>query len=238
MKKYIFFLSASILCSMLFTSCIVYHPHNVDIPLLNEPGTLHADASISMTGPLMAAPAINATVAYAPVNMLALQAAASVTNAHSYYMQAAGGTYFPFGLSVLECYIGYGHGYSHTDTIRNLNHETHRVEGPYNIVFSQINFGWADLDDGCIDVGFGLKGGLLIPKWDKIRLESDGTETLIERHDQPHFLLEPQLMFRFGWEKFKFSINASFSFLDSWPTENNYFNYERFGVGLGIHYEF
>ena len=55
------------------TSCVVYHPHNVDIPLLHEKGELQADASFSLSAPLLAAPALNASIAYAPMDVLGLQ---------------------------------------------------------------------------------------------------------------------------------------------------------------------
>ena len=234
MKKYIVLL----LTVVVFGSCVVYHPHNVDIPLLSERGQLHVDGSVSMSAPLLVAPALNATVAWAPLDMFGVQASASVTDFKNCYFQAAGGTYFPFGNAVLECYLGYGHGLSYDDSVGDLNHHHYTVDGSYNRVFSQINFGWAGLDDGGIDVGMGLKGGLLTPKWDKIERLSDGTETLAERHDQVHFLLQPQLMFRFGWQKVKFSVNVAYAFLTDWPTENNYFNYERFSAGLGMHLMF
>lgn len=222
----------------LFSSCVVYHPHNTDIPLLREQGDLHLDGSLSMSAPLLAAPAINATVSYAPVNMLGLQAAASFTEVGTYHVQTAAGAFFPHGLSVLECYVGYAYGAFKHDTVNNLLNETYRTEGHYNLIFSQINFGWTGLDDDCIDVGMGLKFGLLTPTFDKYQLADDGTETPVIRHDTPSFLIQPQLMFRFGWPKFKFSFNVAYAALSDWPTEDNYFNYDRFSAGFGVHYKF
>lgn len=226
------------LLTLAFTSCVVYHPHNTDIPLLREQGDLHVDGSFSMSAPLMAAPALNATVAYAPLNMLGVQAAASFTDIGTYHLQAAAGTYFPFGLSVLECYIGYAHGAAKHDTVSNLLNETFRTEGSYNMVFSQINFGWSGLDEDCIDVGFGLKCGLLTPDFVKYQVANDGTESIAAQYDTPSFLIQPQLMFRFGWPKVKFSVNVAYAALSDWPTDDNYFNYERFSAGLGIHFTF
>ena len=34
-----------ILATLLCASCVVYHPHNTDIPLLREQGDLHVDGS-------------------------------------------------------------------------------------------------------------------------------------------------------------------------------------------------
>ena len=231
-------LSMTCLLSFFHTSCVVYHPHPTDIPLLSEQGQWDVDANISMSAPLLVSPAINASVAYAPVNMLGLQAAASFTDVKDCHFQVAAGTWQTFGLAVLECYVGYAHGRSYNDTVSNLYHNTYYVDGYYNMPFSQINFGWKGLADNTIDVGFGLKGGLLNPHWNKIEMLDDGTEALAELHEEPHFLLEPQLMFRVGGEKIKISFNIMYAFLSNWPTENNYFNYERFGGGVGIHFTF
>lgn len=236
MKKVAISLSVMLLAIASFTSCVVYHPHNTDIPLLHEQGDLHIDGSVSAS--LFAAPALNATVAYAPLNMVGLQAAASFSGIDNYYLQAAAGTYFPYKLSVLECYVGYAYGTTARDTVGNLLNETFRTEGHYNIVFSQINFGWAGLDDDCIDLGFGIKCGLLTPEFNKYQVADDGTETLVVQHTTPSFLFEPQLMFRFGWPKFKFCFNLGFAALSDWPTDDNYFNYDRFSLGFGVHYKF
>ena len=123
------FLSLPLFAALLLTSCVVYHPHNTDIPLLREQGDLHVDGSISLSAPLFAAPAIKANVAYAPLNMLGVQASASFTDPGIYHLQAAAGTYFPFGMSVLECYVGYGYGTTHQDTVSNLINNTYRTEG-------------------------------------------------------------------------------------------------------------
>lgn len=232
MKKLTFILIAT----LTLASCVVYHPHNTDIPLLREQGDLHLDGSISAS--LFDVPAINTTVAYAPLNRVGAQASVSFSGINSYYLQAAAGTYFPFGLSVLECYVGYGYGTAKQDTVSNLVHQTYRTDGYYNIVFGQVNFGWAGLDDDCIDLGIGLKCGLMTPSFDKILVAEDGTETLDTHHDTPSVLLEPQLMFRFGWPQFKFCFNLAFAAFSDWPTEDNYFNYDRFSLGFGVHYKF
>ena len=236
MRKCFILLIVAVLAALGFGSCVVYHPHNTDIPLLSEPGDLHIDGSMSAS--LFAAPAINTTVAYAPINMLGLQAAASFSGIDNYYVQAAAGTYFPFNPSVLECYFGYAYGVSAHDSVTNLIGNTYRTEGHYNIVFSQINFGWTGLVEECVDLGFGLKCGLMTPTFSKYEIADDGSESLAEQHDTPSFLLQPQLVFRFGWPKFKFSLNVAYAALSDWPTDDNYFNYDRLSFGFGVHYKF
>lgn len=230
-------LSIIVLATFAFSSCVVYHPQNVDIPLLNEKGDCHIDASFSMSAPLLAAPAINATVSYAPLNHIGAQVAANFTEVGTYQLQGAVGTFFPNGKSVLECYFGVGHGAAEDDTVSDLYEETYRVGGDYNMVFSQINFGWVGLGDGFFDIGVGLKGGLLFSNFNKTQYNADGTQTIVESLNAQHFLLQPQLMLRFGFNNFKFSINVAYAALSDWPTENNYFNYDRFSAGLGMHFD-
>ncbi|MBR3828537.1 MAG: hypothetical protein IKJ40_04520 [Bacteroidales bacterium] len=238
MKKHCIRLAIIIIATFGISSCIVYHPHNAELPLLHKQGQMQAEGSLSMSAPLLVSPAINASFAYSPINKLATQAAVSITDFKNLYAQGAAGTYFPFGKAVLECYAGYGYGISYFDHRSESQTKKYYIDGHYNLVYGQVNFGWAELSDGDFDIGVGLKGGIMSPRWDKITIDDQGLRRIEETHDDAHFLLEPQLMLRFGWEQFKFSINASYAFLDGWPTDNNYFNYERFSVGLGIHFNF
>ena len=147
-----------------FSSCVVYSPHNADIPLLYERGQLQIDASASLSAPLLAVPAVNASVAYSPFNHVAVQGAASLSALNSIYAQGAVGTYFPFGNLVLECYAGYGYGYTNIDSIASTTASSgYRINGNYNLYYGQLNLGWAQLLDGYLDLGFGVKGGLLAP---------------------------------------------------------------------------
>ncbi|MBP5516719.1 MAG: hypothetical protein J6X86_07210 [Bacteroidales bacterium] len=228
-----------VLLSMVPVSCVMYHPHNVDIPLLEEKGDLHIDASANMTFPLLDGTGLNGTVSWAPFNMVGLQAAGSISDNKNYQVQAAAGTFHPFGKSVLECYLGAAAGHSNYDNKSNNNTVSHRVGGPYNILFGQINFGWNHLADDLIDVGVGFKAGILNPDWKRETLNNTTNEWDLDlTHTDPHFLVEPLLMFRIGGEHLKFNINIAYSWLNGWPTENNYINYTRLSVALGMHYKF
>lgn len=238
MKKSIISLVITLLTATVFTSCVVYHPHNAELPLLHKQGQMQAEGSVSMSAPLLVSPALNASFAYSPLNKLGMQAAVSVTDFKNLYAQGAAGAYFPFGLAVLECYLGYGYGTSFFDHRSETQTNKYYIDGHYNLVYSQINFGWAELAEGDFDIGIGLKGGIMSPHWDKVAVDEEGLRSIEDSHSDTHLLLEPQLMLRFGWKKFKFSINASYAFIDGWPVDNNYFNYERFSVGLGVHFNF
>lgn len=227
-----------VIISLMMSSCIVYHPHNVPLPLLCEQGEMQIEASVSESAPLLLAPALNASFSYAPVNHLGLQVAASFTDFNNLYAQMAVGTFYPWGKAVFEGYVGYGYGLSYGGKNTDLNNNTYYIDGTYQLPFVQCNFGWRNLLDGGFDVGLGCKAGSLMPQWEKTQLSDDGTENIVEQHTDSHFLIEPQLMLRFGTDHLKFAIHFSYAYLTEWPTENSYFNYERFSLGLGLHYCF
>jgi len=220
------------------SSCIMYHPHTTSLPLLHEKGEMQLEGTLSASAPLLVAPAVNASFAYAPTSFLGTQAAVSFTDLNSLYVQLQAGTYKRFDRAIVEWYLGYGNGSSYGGKNTTVNNQTYYVDGFYQLPYTQLNFGWRDLAEGALDIGFGVKGGLLLPEWDKIEVMSDGIETIAESHTDRHGLIEPQLMVRFGFQKVKFTVNVSYAYLTDWPKENNYFNYERFGLGLGVNWMF
>lgn len=227
-----------LLATFLVTSCVVYHPHNVDIPLLHQRGQLQLDASASLSAPLFAAPAVNATASYAPFNHLGVQAAASFTSPHYYYFQGAAGTWFTSGNFVVEGYLGYGHGRSLIDSTESSINRNYQIDGNYNLYFGQINLGLADLADGHIDMGLGLKGGYLTPNFKQTEYLAEGLSQETSSYADPSFLIQPQLMFRFGFSKLKFSFNLGYTYLTQWAFDNNYFNYDRLSFSVGVNYRF
>ena len=218
-----------------FVSCVMYHPHNVDIPLLEQKGDLRIDGSVNMTFPLLDGTGANATVSWSPVNRLGVLASGSLTDPKNYQVQASAGTYFGWGKSVLECYIGAGTGHSYYE----FSNKNAHVGGQYSLLISQINFGWNHLAEDVIDVGVGFKAGVLTPNWIKESYdESTETWSTVLTHTDPHFLMEPQLMFRAGGEHLKFCINIAYAFFADWPTEDDNINYTRLSVGAGVNFKF
>lgn len=228
-------LIVSLLLTVLMSSCVMYRPHNIAIPLLEEQGDMQLDVSVTTSTPLLAVPTLDLSFAYAPLPLLGVQAAASVADFGNYHLQVAAGTYNKIGTSVLECYIGYARGASFDSTGSTNKHR--EISGYYNMVYSQINLGWNKVFDRNFDWGFGIKGGLMMPNWERVLINDEGT-TLEETHDTPHFLLEPQLMMRFGNEKVKLTLSVSRAFLSEWPEDDNYINYNRMGFGAGVSFRF
>ena len=227
-----------VILSLFATSCVVYHPHNVDIPLLHQKGELEVDANCSLSVPLLEGSAFNATVSYAPLNHVGVQVAGSFSDINSFYAQAAAGGFIPMGNAVLEGYVGYGYGTSVHNTPQKKDDTHYRVDGHYGLLFGQLNLGWVNLANGIFDIGFGLKGGILSPDFDKKRVLENGETEFMESFIGHNYLLQPQIMVRTGWKQMKFSFNIGYAYLTDWPEENNYFNYEHISIGLGVHFDF
>ena len=237
-KKSIIKLALPLLLTSLFGSCVIYHPHNVDIPLLREKGEVDVDANFSLSAPLLGAPAFNGTVSFAPLNHVGIQAAVCMSNANSFYMQAAGGGFLPMGdNAVLEGYAGYGFGTSvHKSDISGENSYS-KVHGHYNLVFGQVNTGWVNLLGGIFDIGFGFKGGLMMPNFEKDLVKASGEVVKEKELTDSHVLLQPQFMVRMGWQQVKLSLNIGYAYLSNWHDTYGYFNFEPISVGLGVHFD-
>lgn len=237
-KTSIIKLALPLLLTSLFGSCVIYHPHNVDIPLLREKGEVDVDANFSLSAPLLGAPAFNGTVSFAPLNHVGIQAAVCMSNANSFYMQAAGGGFLPMGdNAVLEGYAGYGFGTSvHKSDISGEN-SYNKVHGHYNLVFGQVNTGWVNLLGGIFDIGFGFKGGLMMPNFEKDVVHPNGEVVKEKELTDSHVLLQPQFMVRMGWQQVKLSLNIGYAYLSNWHDTYGYFNFEPISVGLGVHFD-
>jgi len=72
---------------LIMTSCIVYHPQAIDIPLISEKNDLRIDAGISIV------PSAHATVSYGLTDKIALQAFGSLGSDERYYFQGAAGIF-------------------------------------------------------------------------------------------------------------------------------------------------
>ena len=53
MRKFCFAALALLACLMLGSSCSIYHPHAVELPMISQKGEVHADGSVAMSGWLL-----------------------------------------------------------------------------------------------------------------------------------------------------------------------------------------
>ncbi|MBO7542082.1 MAG: hypothetical protein J6T33_10540 [Bacteroidales bacterium] len=232
MKRRIKILSLVAVLSTFATSCIMYQPQAVDIPLINHQNDLRIDGSIGMGYLLGLFPTVNVTSSYGFNNWGAAQLHANWDLSRGYYLQAGVGGYVPIDKFVIEGYLGYGYGYKYyckDDTVPNPK----EFFGNYQLPYAQINMGWVDLAKGHIDLGLGLKTGYFIP---------DITDRWTSHPDVKYitkesFLFEPQLFFRVGGEHLKFVIRVSMSIF---PEEDDgpQVLYAPFGASVGLNYRF
>lgn len=223
------FLSAVL--SLTVTSCTVYHPQAVDIPLINHAGDTRLDASLGMSMWIVPdAFNINATVSHGFNDWFTGQFHVNY-GGDNYYTQVAPGYYQPLGAnSVLELYVGYGFGgadrRSESDSKNYDDGTTSRkssdFSGYYHLPFVQANIGWHDLLSSHLDLGFGLKAGAFLPDYEYHAYDANGDEILSKRetYDTGNLLIEPQLMMRFGGEKVRFSLKLGIAFMSDWMNDD------------------
>ncbi len=243
MTKRIKIIATIAMLSSLATSCIMYHPQAVDIPLMQHKGDTRIDANFSMTS--LFQPAFNVTGTYAFSDWGAGQLHVNWNGNKNVYLQGAFGTYnASWGKYVLEGYAGYGFGYSSyeplsndDDNSSNSNKDnsstdlsiTSLYEGTYQKAFLQFNTGWAGLLNGCFDIGVGLQGAYFIPNFSQTM--TDGKKTTF---DTPTPMIEPQFLMSIGSPNLKVSLKIGFcAFLGEAD-----FGYEPLNVGLGLNYRF
>lgn len=203
-------LAAVAAASMLATSCIMYHPQAVDVPLIHEKNQLEIDGGVSFnTLPPIISPSLGVTASYGATDWLAVQAHFGYSGNKSFYTQAAVGGYLPYEKFVFEGYLGYGFGHSYGDNDKK-NGGRQEVQGNYHLPFAQVDAGWASLADGHIDVGLGMKVGLYMPDMTDITYDADGGIKDRSLYTANSCLLEPQIFFRGGGKHLKASLRVGY----------------------------
>jgi hypothetical protein len=183
------------------TSCIVYHPQTIDIPLISEKQDLRIDAGISII------PSAHVTVSYGLTDKIALQTFGSIGPDDRYYFQGATGIFKKSGTQkVSEFYSGFGYGYG--SAYRDSNPGD--LYGDYQLYFIQYNYGKLDCEFANMDYGFGLKVGYLHSNLTDYNYYNFYSETgPFKTYNDNSFLIEPNIT---GHNRLSYSI-ASKSFL-------------------------
>ena len=243
MKKHSLFFMAAL--ALLTTGCSVYQPQVVDIPLIDHAGetSVNASAGISM----WYTPTVGVTASHGFNDWLAGQAfvSYSFSSAHTH---VAAGYYKRLGEKArLECYGGMGFGgYWPDKTTDDLAQDTTEhydftLKGHYLLPFVQVNFGWRDLANKHIDIGFGLKTGAYLPDFVYHRFSYEGAwlPEYDEHYTTPNLLLEPQLQIGLGNERFKYTLRLGVAFLsDMLRNDGTKFTYDIFTISNGLVFRF
>lgn len=220
----------SLIISLLLTSCVVYQPQTIDIPLISKKSDLRIDAGISVLT------TANATISYGLTDKIALQAAGSYGADERNYFQVASGYYKSYNTNkVFELYGGFGFGHG------NAFKDAHpgRLAGNYQVYFIQADIGKLAVKKTGIDLGLALKTGYLHSNLidNNFYFPQFSTEYSRMYHDNS-LLLEPTGMIRIGGPKLKFSFKLGGCFIHKLTNAETWFPYHPFNVGLGLNFRF
>lgn len=211
-----------------YTDGGMYMSMNHDIPMLQERGDVRLDFDLGCWN-------TTTSVAYAFGNHWGMQGAlqCNIFGFSRYGGQLTAGWFTPLqGHSMVEVYGGASLG--HID----MSHHGDFYDGTTQSYFVQADYAWCGLANSHIDIGIGLKGGWLLGDitntytiWDEL------DERSVRRMQQQEYsepFVEPTVVFRFGWERLKFNLNASMTLSKDWGQFSN----PEPRVGLGLNYYF
>ena len=231
MKNWIIILV--LLMCFTMSSCIVYQPQMVDVPLISKKNDLRIDAGVSII------PAAQATISYGLTEKIAVQGFGSVKSDKDYYLQLATGVFEKKGNNrVLECYggFGYGHGEAYNDA------NPGNLYGDYQLYFGQLNYGMIASEKSNFEAGFGLKAGYLhtnLKDHNYYNISFDdnsiGSNSIVNYKDES-FLLEPIGFIRFGGKRLKFNVKLGSSIIYKFTHTDKNLPYAFLNLGFGLNY--
>lgn len=217
------------LFSLITSSCIVYHPQTVDIPLIKEKGDLRVDAGVSLI------PSAHATVSYGLSDKLAIQGFGSVGADERYYFQGATGIYKELKSNVImETYAGFGYGHGNAYSQTNGG----SLKGNYQLYFAQINYGKiSKLSAYNLDGGISIKMGYLHSNLtDRNFYYPDRFSSQYETYIDESILLEPAGMIRFGGNNLRLSLKLGGTVIYKFTHSDQYLPNSYLNIGIGINY--
>lgn len=220
-------------CVSLLASCSVYHPQLADIPLMEEKGELRVDAAASMTE--LYAVKANLTATYAFADHLAVQAFGSLGEEQRYHIHGALGCFEAFdNHTVIELYGGAAKGFGFAEN--NWYIDDGRLDADYNLVFTQLNYGW--VSPGDFDIGMGVRVGQLHNLTSDFSYYGNYSNREVQTlsYDERSLLVEPVAFMRFGGEHVKVCFKMGFCWLSGASDIERHFPYHRFNFGVGINY--
>ncbi len=220
-----------ILSSLLMLSCVAYQPQTVDIPLIHEKEDLRIDAGLSLVKGNF-----GGTFSYGISDKTAVQVHGNTMidgTAHN-YIQVAGGYYKHYNNdAVLELYGGLGYGKIYARSPPSGGH----IDGSQQLYFTQLNFGKISIDNGKIDLGIGLKTGLLLSEIQDNNYFYNTNERDL-KYNYSMLLAEPTAFIRFGGERIKFNLKAGAVAMHELSSSNQSFPYSWWNLGFGVNFNF
>lgn len=212
-------------------ACNVYTNQTVDIPLISKKKELRADAGLSLKE------FVYGTISYGLTDKIALQTFLNLSYDNRFFFQNAAGYFRDLGnRNIMEVYGGFAFGYTNAG-----NHDVPtKLKGPYQLYFTQFNFGKIDCQFANADFGFGIKAGYL-----HSNLENLNYFTHYPQYTGPFeplvvnsFMIEPNAFLRIGGEKLKFSLKLGSCLPYQFNNRDKKLPIDMLNIGIGINYRF
>jgi hypothetical protein len=205
---------------LLFSSCAVYYPQTVDIPLIKKKDDIRIDAGYFMALGTKNEESRNGivgghgTFSYGVTNILAIQTYINMDIMLRGYLHGALGLFKGFkNKTVMELYSGYGTGGG--------------FGSGYYLAFTQFNIGKTGLGNSNIDYGLGLKGGYI----HGIYYDEDvGNQT---HYQEKGWIVEPSVFLRFGGKKVKFCTKVNYLWTKT--ISNDWYYPLSVSMGINLH---
>lgn len=216
--------------SALLSGCAVW-PKTVDIPLIKEKNDLRIDAGVALI------PAVNATVSYGLTDKIAVQTFGSIDVDGLHYLQGAVGLFKDRGNTFITEWYG-GAGTGHANVFKGPG----RLEGNYQLYFTQFNFGKLNAQFLNADYGFGLKTGYLRTHLkDQNYFGNYSTEENFDTYSYPIetdncAAIEPTAFVRIGKGKLKFNVKMGGLLLYQFSNKDKKIPVGHFNAGIGLNY--
>ena len=218
---------------LVLASCTII-PHTTDIPLIREKGDLRIDAGVSVI------PTANATVSYGLSEKIAVQAYGSYGADHPYYLQGAVGLFKNKGNNVItEWYTGAGTGNAEVTDSGGWG----KLEGNYQLYFTQFNIGKLNSNFLNADYGLGLKAAYGRTKFTDMDyfniyyFEDDFDRLNYPVQTDNGLTFQPTILGRFGKGRLKFSEKASGLLFYQFTNRDNKLPVGYFNVGIDLNYD-
>jgi hypothetical protein len=201
--------------------------------LIKDKGDLRIDAGVSLI------PTANATISYGLTEKIAVQTFASIGSDHPYYLQGAIGLFKHRGNSIItEWYAGAGTGEAKvTDSS-----DPGKLEGTYQVYFTQFNFGKVNSEFLNADYGIGLKAGYINSKFtDMDYFSVYNLSENIHTFDYPvqndnGFLFQPAAFARFGKDNLKINLKLGGLVYYQFTNQEHKLPVAHFNAGVSLNY--
>ena len=205
-------------------SC-AYYPHLTDIPLINKKGDTRVEGGVTVP-----APSVHATVSHGLTDKIAIQGAGTIGGDDTYDIQGAVGLFKSLqNQEVIELYGGVSYGYGYAS---KSSQDLGRLDGNYQVYFTQFNYGKINGSFANRDYGVGLKLGYYHASMNDRSYYDYGLHSIRKFNG---LLIEPVFMYRFGGKRLKFQTEMGGCWIFLFNNEKK-LPFFPLNLGIGMSY--